>query len=218
MFFDTLTSKRIGIDLGTANTLVYLAGEGIVLNEPTVVAVTAEENKVVAVGREAKEMLGRTPGNVIALRPLRDGVIADYTKILYQAKRSTDLPIVIKPRLPGINNLTETRRIAKDAVYAYDIKEDTNYKILDALPDDCNLFVSCASMPVQWFPDSNHLIHVNSARIDIVMYDGTNRTTVYAGPFIANYVFPWPDSSRIVILTNLNNPSILPNLYTISLK
>lgn len=72
-------SKRIGIDLGTANTLVYVAGEGIALNEPTVVAVTAEENRVVAVGKEAKEMLGRTPGNIVALRPLRDGVIADYT-------------------------------------------------------------------------------------------------------------------------------------------
>ena len=74
-----MLSKRIGIDLGTANTVVYVAGEGIVLNEPTVVAVTAEENKVVAVGKEAKEMLGRTPGNIVALRPLRDGVIADYT-------------------------------------------------------------------------------------------------------------------------------------------
>src|SRR3989344_4181872 len=72
-------SKRIGIDLGTANTLVYLAGQGIITNEPTVVAVTAEENRVVAVGKEAKEMLGRTPGNIVAMRPLRDGVIADYT-------------------------------------------------------------------------------------------------------------------------------------------
>ena len=72
-------SKRIGIDLGTANTLVYVAGEGIVLNEPTVVAVTAEDNRVVAVGKEAKDMLGRTPGNIVAMRPLRDGVIADYT-------------------------------------------------------------------------------------------------------------------------------------------
>lgn len=72
-------SKRVGIDLGTANTLVYLAGEGIVLNEPTVVAVTVEENRVVAVGKEAKEMLGRTPGNIVAQRPMRDGVIADYT-------------------------------------------------------------------------------------------------------------------------------------------
>src|SRR3989344_564027 len=72
-------SKRVGIDLGTANTLVYLGGEGIVINEPTVVAVTAEENRVVAVGKEAKEMLGRTPGNIVAMRPLRDGVIAAYT-------------------------------------------------------------------------------------------------------------------------------------------
>lgn len=74
-----MLSKRIAIDLGTANTLVYLGGEGIVINEPTVVAVTAEENRVVAVGKEAKEMLGRTPGNIVAMRPLRDGVIADYT-------------------------------------------------------------------------------------------------------------------------------------------
>lgn len=74
-----MLSKRIGIDLGTANTLVYMAGEGIVLNEPTVVAVTAEEDRVVAVGHEAKDMLGRTPGNIVALRPLRDGVIANYT-------------------------------------------------------------------------------------------------------------------------------------------
>ena len=71
-------TKRIGIDLGTANSLVWLAGAGVVLNEPTVVAVTAEDNRVVAVGNEAKEMLGRTPGNIVATRPLRDGVIADY--------------------------------------------------------------------------------------------------------------------------------------------
>lgn len=71
-------SKRIGIDLGTANSLVWLAGIGVVLNEPTVVAVTVDDNRVVAVGNEAKEMLGRTPGNIIATRPMREGVIADY--------------------------------------------------------------------------------------------------------------------------------------------
>lgn len=71
-------NKRVGIDLGTANSLVYLAGTGIVLNEPTVVAVTTDDHRVLAVGNEAKEMLGRTPGNIIATRPMRDGVIADY--------------------------------------------------------------------------------------------------------------------------------------------
>ena len=70
--------KRIAIDLGTANTLVWLAGEGIVANEPTVVAISADDSKVVAVGEEAKKMLGRTPEALIASRPMRDGVIADY--------------------------------------------------------------------------------------------------------------------------------------------
>jgi rod shape-determining protein MreB len=70
--------KRIAIDLGTANSLVWVEGEGIVLNEPSVVAVSLDDNRVVAVGSEAKQMLGRTPGNIQASRPMRDGVIADY--------------------------------------------------------------------------------------------------------------------------------------------
>src|SRR3990170_7260184 len=70
--------KKIGIDLGTANTVVYVAGSGIVLQEPTVVAVSLDDNRVVAVGGEAKEMLGRTPESIVASRPMRDGVIADY--------------------------------------------------------------------------------------------------------------------------------------------
>ena len=71
-------SKRIAIDLGTANSLVWLGKKGIVMNEPTVVAITVDDGRVVAVGNEAKEMLGRTPGNITASRPMRDGVIADY--------------------------------------------------------------------------------------------------------------------------------------------
>ena len=70
--------KNIAIDLGTANTLVWVAEEGLVVNEPTVVAISSEDNKVVAVGEEAKKMLGRTPEALIASRPMRDGVIADY--------------------------------------------------------------------------------------------------------------------------------------------
>ncbi|OGY30378.1 MAG: rod shape-determining protein [Candidatus Woykebacteria bacterium RIFCSPHIGHO2_12_FULL_45_10] len=71
-------SKRIAIDLGTANCLVFLEGAGVVLNEPTVVAVGADEGEVLAVGNEAREMLGRTPEGITASRPMRDGVIADY--------------------------------------------------------------------------------------------------------------------------------------------
>ncbi|MDO8529221.1 MAG: rod shape-determining protein [bacterium] len=70
--------RKIGIDLGTANTLVFVPGRGIVINEPSVVAVSLIENKILAVGDQAKEMLGRTPDNITASRPLKDGVIADY--------------------------------------------------------------------------------------------------------------------------------------------
>lgn len=70
--------KRLGIDLGTANSFVYLAGEGIVLREPSVVAVSLEDNKVLAVGEEARQMLGRTPESIVASHPMRNGVIADY--------------------------------------------------------------------------------------------------------------------------------------------
>ena len=71
-------AKDIGIDLGTANVLIYVKGQGIVLNEPSVVAIDSETKKPLAVGSEAREMLGRTPGSVIAIRPMKDGVIADF--------------------------------------------------------------------------------------------------------------------------------------------
>ena len=71
-------SQDVGIDLGTATALVYLKGQGIVLNEPSVVAIDKNSDKVFDVGTEAQKMIGRTPGNIVAVRPLRDGVISDY--------------------------------------------------------------------------------------------------------------------------------------------
>lgn len=71
-------SMDIGVDLGTANVLVYIKGKGIVYGEPSVVALDRDTNRVLAIGEEARRMLGRTPGNIIAIRPLREGVIADY--------------------------------------------------------------------------------------------------------------------------------------------
>ncbi|MBN3347765.1 rod shape-determining protein [Clostridium botulinum] len=76
MFFSVGTD--MGIDLGTATVLVYMKGKGVILNEPSVVAIDRNKNKVLAVGQEAREMIGRTPGNIVAIRPMRDGVISDY--------------------------------------------------------------------------------------------------------------------------------------------
>src|SRR5260370_10829045 len=74
----SLFSTDLAIDLGTSNTLVFLHGKGIVVNEPSIVAINKVSGRIVAVGREAKEMLGRTPGNIVAIKPMKDGVIADF--------------------------------------------------------------------------------------------------------------------------------------------
>ena len=74
-----LNSKDIGVDLGTANVIITLKGKGIVLNEPSVIAIEKETGNILATGNEAKEMLGKTPDNILAIRPMQDGVIADFT-------------------------------------------------------------------------------------------------------------------------------------------
>src|SRR5947209_456578 len=74
----SMFSSDLAIDLGTANTLVYAKGKGIVVNEPSIVAINKNTGEVEAVGKEAKEMLGRTPGNIVAIKPMKDGVIADF--------------------------------------------------------------------------------------------------------------------------------------------
>ena len=76
--FLSLFSSDMAIDLGTAHTLVYVQSQGIVLNEPSVVAIERQTNKILAVGSEAKRMVGRTPGNISAIRPMKEGVIADF--------------------------------------------------------------------------------------------------------------------------------------------
>lgn len=98
-----IRNKDIGIDLGTANILIYVKGEGIVLSEPSVVAVEQESGKVLAIGKEAHEMIGRTPGSVIAIRPLKDGVIADFDKteamLDYFIKKIKGKSFLSKPRI-----------------------------------------------------------------------------------------------------------------------
>lgn len=95
--------RDIGIDLGTANTLVHMKGKGIIANEPSVVAINKETGQVLAVGNDAKAMLGRTPGNIVAIRPLKDGVIADFevtqAMLKYFIKKSQPSFSIFKPRV-----------------------------------------------------------------------------------------------------------------------
>jgi len=118
--------KKIGIDLGTANTLVYIPGKGVVMNEPSVVAVSTDDNRVLAVGNEARQMIGKTPETIIAYRPLKDGVIADYrvteAMLRYFIDKSVGRFRFLKPEVmisvPAGVTSTERRAVIEAAVNA----------------------------------------------------------------------------------------------------
>lgn len=123
-------SKEIGIDLGTANTLVYVRGKGVVIDEPSVVAIDQDTKEIFAVGNKAKEMVGRTPGNIIAIRPLRDGVIADFDTterllkdFLQKANRRTGWlrPRVVVAVPSGVTEVE--KRAVKDAAVSAGAKD-----------------------------------------------------------------------------------------------
>lgn len=113
-----MLAKDVGIDLGTANILIYVKGEGIVLNEPSIVVVDTNENKVIAMGNEAKEMIGKTPENIKVIKPLKDGVIADFeiTELMLNnyIKRVKAKSLLTRPRVLICcpSNITEVEKSA----------------------------------------------------------------------------------------------------------
>src|SRR5207249_6876717 len=117
-------SNDLAIDLGTSNTLVFAKGKGVVVSEPSMVAVNQKTGRIEAVGREAKDMLGRTPGNILAIRPMKDGVIADFEhteKMLdYFIKKSHNRHIGVRPRIViGVpSEITQVeKRAVRDSAY-----------------------------------------------------------------------------------------------------
>lgn len=122
----SLFTKSIGIDLGTTNTLVFVPGKGVVLNEPSVVAISEEDNSILAVGNEAKTMVGRTPDNIIAYKPMKDGVIADYrvteAMLRYYLEKALGTWHVFKPEVlvsvPAGVTSTERRAVVEAALRA----------------------------------------------------------------------------------------------------
>ena len=119
-------SLDIGVDLGTANVLIYVKNKGIVLKEPSVVAVNRDNNQVLAVGEEARQMIGRTPGNIVAIRPMRDGVIADFditeTMLRHFIEKVTGRSLMLRPRImvciPSSITMVEQRAIQEAAEQA----------------------------------------------------------------------------------------------------
>ncbi len=164
----SLFSSDLAIDLGTANTCVYARGRGIVLNEPSIVAINKVTGRTEAVGREAKEMLGRTPGNIVAIRPMRDGVIADFEiaekMLTYFIKRAHNRTVWVRPRIViGVpSEITQVeKRAVKDS--AYRAKASEVHLVEEAMAAAIG-----AGMPVTE-PAANMIVDIGGGTTDIAV-------------------------------------------------
>src|ERR1700749_1064679 len=162
----SLFSNDLAIDLGTANTLVYASGKGIIVNEPSIIAVNKVTNEVEAVGKEAKEMLGRTPGNIVAIKPMKDGVIADFRhteKMLnYFIQKAHNRKMMVHPRIV-IGVPSEITQVEKRAVMdsAYRAKASEVHLVEQAM-----VAAIGAGLPITE-PGGNMVVDIGGGTTDI---------------------------------------------------
>jgi rod shape-determining protein MreB len=161
-------SSDLAIDLGTANTLVYARGKGIVVNEPSIVAINKNTGEVEAVGKEAKEMLGRTPGNIVAIKPMKDGVIADFKvteKMLnYFIQKAHNRKMLVHPRIV-IGVPSEITQVEKRAV------EDSAYRAKASevfLVEQAMVAAIGAGLPITE-PSGNMVVDIGGGTTDIAV-------------------------------------------------
>ena len=161
-------SRDLAIDLGTANTLVFAKGRGIVVNEPSIVAINKNTNEVEAVGKEAKEMLGRTPGNIVAIRPMKDGVIADFKvtekMLTYFIHKAHNRKMLVRPRIV-ISVPSEITPVEKRAVQdsAYRAKASEVHLVEQAM-----VAAIGAGLPITE-PAGNMVVDIGGGTTDIAV-------------------------------------------------
>ncbi len=160
-------------------------------------------------GQVLKAQFQRLPDELqdIFSRKAKDIVFSpDENKVLYVASDSATIPNDLIKQLPGSSTQKQEREIKKGVKYVYDIKEDRNFKVAE--PDQI----------IYWFPTSAHLILPQKDKISVEDYDGTNQVTIYSGSYTAPFAFPFSNTSRIIILTNLGATDGAANLYSLSLR
>src|SRR2546423_1077625 len=164
----SLFSSDLAIDLGTANTCVYARGKGIVVNEPSIVAINKVNGRVEAVGKDAKDMLGRTPGNIVAIKPMKDGVIADFEvtekMLTYFIKKAHNRNVWVRPRIV-IGVPSEITQVEKRAVNdsAYGAKASEVHLVEEAMAAAIG-----AGMPITE-PSGNMIVDIGGGTTDIAV-------------------------------------------------
>ena len=195
-------------------TGIFLLDAGHFTPQNQRVNITSGKTEILAEWEKERKIklaaqIKKLPGELVDILERKTDLITfspDETKILYTASSSAELSDnLIKP-LPGASTQKQERQIKAGKAYVYDIKEDRNFSI------------SNSAATLRWFPTSQHLVLAEDGKITIMDYDGTNRQEVYSGSYIAPHAFPTVNDERLLILTNLGADSVLPNLYSLSLK
>src|SRR3977135_1480076 len=164
----SLFSSDLAIDLGTANTCVYARGKGIVVNEPSIVAINKVTGRVEAVGKDAKDMLGRTPGNIVAIKPMKDGVIADFEvtekMLTYFIKKAHNRNVWVRPRIV-IGVPSEITQVEKRAVIdsAYRAKASEVHLVEEAM-----VAAIGAGLPITE-PSGNMVVDIGGGTTDVAV-------------------------------------------------
>ncbi|QQG41581.1 MAG: PEGA domain-containing protein [Candidatus Woesebacteria bacterium] len=138
----------------------------------------------------------------------------DETMILYTASTSGILPNNLIAQLPGSSTQKQERSVNAGSTYVYDIKEDRNFLITDEVV----VLGEIPSYSLRWMPSSKHILLAQPNQVVIMDYDGTNRQVIYSGSYFAPFAFPYRNSTKLLILTNLGAASLVPNLYTLTVK
>lgn len=158
-----------------------------------------QTQKLAKLPKELKELLEKSTKEI--------SFSLDETKILYTATASADLADEYRTPLPAASKQRQERSLKPGQIYVYDIKEDRNFRIMEATE----------KIHVSWFPTGKHLILVQEDKVEVIEYDGINRVTVYSGPFENSFAFAFPGGARLLILTTLGK-DLPPNLYAVSLR
>lgn len=163
---------------------------------------TSEDQRIKALPRHVQGLFNQYFENPL-FSPEED-------KVVYTASVSAELPLVINPPIPSTNSTVETRNIIEGNIYVYNIKDDKNYLLRIVQTGIAPHYI--------WHPSNSHLYFIEDNKINSVEYDGFNKTVVYAGPFLGNFLTPSPDGTGIIILTSFNDTTTPPNLYRLIFK
>lgn len=212
----------------TTSNGIFLLDSGSFTPQSQRINVASRKNAILSqwqIEKKAKDesLTKSLPADLVDILTRKSGAFIfspDEQMIVYTASASGTIPENLVKQLPGASTQKQERVVQQDRTYVYDIKEDRNFLISDQPASLTNHSVNQTEGPpaIRWMPSSKHLLFAQSGQIVIMDYDGTNRQIVYSGSYNSPFAFPYSNTTKLLILTNLGGASASPNLYSLTVK